>query len=781
MKKTYSVALSFLLLTGLICFSFYTHKPATYSHGDVPLTKFSSERALEKLKYISEQPHSVGTTGHQEVQDYIVSVLEGMGLETQLEEGFAYKPGWGALSKAVNIISKIRGTEGDKSLLLMSHYDSAPHTASYGASDAGSGVVTVLEAVRAYLATGKKPKNDIIILFTDAEELGLNGATVFTNNHPWAKNVGLALNFEARGSGGPSNMIVETNGGNAQLIKAFAKANPEYPFANSLYYSIYKILPNDTDSTVLRKDGDIDSFFFAFIGDHFDYHTAMDTYDRLDRTSLEHQASYLMPLLNYFADADLNLKSDQDYVYLNMPLLKMVYYPFSWIWPMVILAIILFIGLIIFGIIRKKLSLRQIGRGFLPFLISLIASSLITYFGWKLILSLYPRYQDILHGFTYNGYEYITAFASLSLAITFFIYHKFYKPVQAASLSIAPLFFWLIISILVALYLPGAAFFVIPVFFGVISVFLIIILKKPNLLLLTLLCAPAIFILTHDIRDFPVGLGLKMLTASAVFTVLLFGLLLPVFSYYRIRGKLALLFFIISIGFFVSAHLKSDFTLERPFPTSIDYVYDVDTKESYFATYNKYPDTWIKSIMGDNATATDYDDEAAGKYNSFFTYTAKTPHRAVAPSSIYILKDTVNNALREINFTVYPQREVNDMLLSVSPKTKFTSLEFNGQIVKKEMTDKYVLNDRKSSRLLSYRVSDREPLEVKLTVPDTTSLNFTLYDYSYDLLENPDFNIPSRPENDMPMPFIYTDAIMTRQQINFKKPAKYSKNQVSNE
>jgi len=97
----------------------------------------------------------------------------------------------------------------------MSHYDSAPHSASYGASDAGSGVVTVLESVRAYLASGAKPKNDIIICFTDSEELGLDGASLFVNEHPWAKEVALALNFEARGSGGPSNMIVETNGGNA--------------------------------------------------------------------------------------------------------------------------------------------------------------------------------------------------------------------------------------------------------------------------------------------------------------------------------------------------------------------------------------------------------------------------------------------------------------------------------------------------------------------------------------------------------------------------------------
>lgn len=72
-----------------------------------------------------------------------------------------------------------------------------------------------------------------------------------------AKNVGLVLNFEARGSGGPSYMLVETNQGNAKLIKAFNEASPPFPVANSMMYSIYKMLPNDTDLTVFREEGHI--------------------------------------------------------------------------------------------------------------------------------------------------------------------------------------------------------------------------------------------------------------------------------------------------------------------------------------------------------------------------------------------------------------------------------------------------------------------------------------------------------------------------------------------
>ena len=263
MKNLQSLA-SLFLIAGLVYYSFYSLMPQEGSPSSVSETKFSTERALIPLKEITKAPHYIGTTEHTRVREYLIGQLEELGLETEVQEGFVINPKWKSLDKPKNIIAQIKGSENGKSLLLLSHYDSAL-TPSYGASDAGSGVVTILETLRAYKASGKKPKNDIIVLFTDAEEVGLDGARLFVKNHPWAKNVGIALNFEARGSGGPSNMIVETNGGNKNLIKAFMEADVTFPVASSLMYSIYKMLPNDTDSTVLREGADIDGFFFAFI------------------------------------------------------------------------------------------------------------------------------------------------------------------------------------------------------------------------------------------------------------------------------------------------------------------------------------------------------------------------------------------------------------------------------------------------------------------------------------------------------------------------------------
>ena len=46
------------------------------------------------------------------------------------------------------------------------------------------------QAVRAFLEKNKQPKNDIIILLSDAEEIGLLGAQAFVDFHPWTENVG---------------------------------------------------------------------------------------------------------------------------------------------------------------------------------------------------------------------------------------------------------------------------------------------------------------------------------------------------------------------------------------------------------------------------------------------------------------------------------------------------------------------------------------------------------------------------------------------------------------
>ena len=212
-------------------------------------------------------------------------------------------------------------------------------------------------------------------------------------------------------------MLMETNSGNAGLVKEFAAANTQYPVSNSLMYSIYKMLPNDTDLTVFRQQKNIQGFNFAFIDDHFNYHTAQDDINHLNTNTLAHQGTYLMPLLNYFSNADLNAtKNNSDNVYFTIPY-TFISYPFDWVLPMVIIAFVLLLMLIFLGVAKRIFIFKEIFKGFIPLLGALIFTGLITFFGWKILLKVYPQYNDLLNGFTYNGHAYIATFVLLALSI----------------------------------------------------------------------------------------------------------------------------------------------------------------------------------------------------------------------------------------------------------------------------------------------------------------------------------------------------------------------------
>ncbi len=761
--KSFSVFLSLLLLAALVFYSFYGLMPHYDEDEVLSATEFSMEKALMPLAEISKEPHYVGSKAHKEVRKFLIAELRKLGLEPHVQEGFALNPKSKTLDKPINIVARLKGTEIGKALLLLSHYDSAA-VPSFGASDDGTGLVTILESLRAYLASGKRPKNDIIILFSDAEEIGLDGAKLFVNEHPWAKDVGLVLNFEARGTSGPSNMIVETNGGNSNLIKEFIKANPEYPVASSLMYSVYKMLPNDTDSTVFREDGNIDSFFFAFIDSHFNYHTANDTLYYMDWNSLAHQGSYLLPLLHYFADADLsNLKSETDDVYFNFPGIKMVSYPFSWILPMFLIAVFLFLVLIFYGFHKRKLEGKAIALGFVPFLGSLLISGVVGYFGWKLLLLIYPQYTEIQQGFTYNGHWYIAFFVFVSLAISFAFYRRFIKGFNQPSLYVAPLFFWLLLNLAVFVILKGAAFFIVPVFFGLLSFLIILRQKRPNLLIMTFLAVPAIFIFAPLIQFFPVGLGLKMLVISCVFTVLLFGLLLPIFGYYKLKGWLAVLCLVLALFFFVTAHLKSGFSDERRRPNSVIYYEDANIQKAYWLTYDKEMDEWTEKYLGENPdNASKYlENVSYSKYGIGYTYAAEAPLKNIPPFRVKLQADSIFNNLRNVQLTIVPNRKVNKIELYSRDTISFVQLEFNGK--KMNLNDSLqTYRGTKNIALINYFVSDRDSLQVKFSVDIDAPLSFEVLEYSFDLMDNPQFQMEKRPDYTMPKPFVITDAVAVK-------------------
>lgn len=782
MKKDYSSILAALFILVILGLIYATMMPQWTSDDDGPLSEFSAKRALAQVEAISKKPHFVGSENHESVANYLVKELQKMGLETSIQEGYTLSD-WGNLAKSKNILARIKGTNNSKALLLLSHYDSAPHSSSLGASDAGSGVATILESVRAFVYNKKQHKNDIIIMFSDAEELGLNGAALFVTQHNWAKEVGLLLNFEARGTSGPSYMLMETNKGNAGLVKEFAAAKVTYPVSNSLMYSIYKILPNDTDLTVFRKYGNIQGYNFAFIDDHFNYHSAQDDLNHLNKNTLAHQGAYLMPLLNYFSNANLNAtQTTNDDVYFTIPF-NFVSYSFGWVLPMVIIALILFLIILFVGIAKRILTVQEIIKGFIPFLGSIIVSGLITFLGWKGLLMIYPQYNDLLNGFTYNGHAYIAAFVLLSLAICFAFYQRFSAKKVTKNHYVAPLFIWIIINGFLAFSLKGAGFLIIPVYFGLYLFASFIITQKSHKRLNLVLSIPALIIIAPFIQMFPIGLGLKVLFGSAFLTVLAFGLLLPVFGAFAKKRKWAIVFFVLAMGFFAKAHYESGYEFGKAKSNSLLYIYNADSHKASWATYDTNLDSWTKGYLGGNPKDAKSLNENPlySKYNSGFTYAATAPIVKITGPIIEFLQDSAVGNQRYLKIRISPNRKVNRYDIFADKKMVFYNFKANGVSALGQKGSKF---ERKGKKLLSYYVVDNLPLEMQFSINSTSIFDMELMESSFDLMHNPLFSMAKREDWMMPTPFVLNDAVVIKQKIKptpklaEEKPLNYRKRYV---
>lgn len=771
MKKNYTSFYSMLAILAVLFGLFYFMMPQNHDLTEAPFSEFSTKRALEKVTTMTQKPHYVGSQNHDEIAQYLVKELQNLGLKAELQEGFTMTEK-GTLVYSKNILARIKGSSNTKALLLLSHYDSAPHSFSHGASDDASGVATILESIRAFLYSKTKHKNDIIILFSDAEELGLNGAALFVTKHKWASEVGLALNFEARGSSGPSYMLMETNEGNAKMVSAFSDANVSFPVSNSLMYSIYKMLPNDTDLTVFRESGKIQGFNFAFIDNHFNYHTSQDKVENLNPNTLAHQGTYLMPLLNYFSNTDLkNLNSKDDKVYFTIPF-SFVSYPFLWILPLLIITFGLVFIFVFVGLGKQLLRLDEIIKGCIPFFGSLIVSAFLTFIGWKLTLSFYPQYNDILHGFTYNGHNYIYAFVSLTLATCFLFYGKEPKRNSEMNQLIAPLFIWLLINIGIFFKLQGAGFLILPVIASSLMLGYFVLTQKSNSIVNLVFALPTLLILVPFIQMFPVGLGLKILVGSSILTVLTFTLLLPIFGSFIKKILWAILFFLVSIGFFIKAHQSSGYDSKKAKPNSLVYVLNADTDKANWATYDTNLDPWTKGYLGENPKKGNAlnTNKLYSKYGSLFTFMSDAPLKNIAQPTIEFVKDSIIGNQRYLKITITPNRKVNRY--DVFSNSKITNLTANG--VKSIAVKSNIIN-KESNKVLSYYVVDNIALELDFSINVNENLDINLVESSFDLLTNPIFNMAKRRDWMIPTPFVLTDAVIIKQKI---KPSEKPEIQV---
>jgi hypothetical protein len=321
-----------------------------------------------------------------------------------------------------------------------------------------------------------------------------------------------------------------------------------------------------------------------------------------------------------------------------------------------------------------------------------------------------------------------------------------------------------VINAIVVFVLPGAGFLIIPVYFGLFIFGIFIATQKSNKTLNLFLSIPALIIIAPFIQMFPIGLGLKVLFGSAILTVLTFGLLLPVFGAFAKKGIWSILLLLLSIGFFTKAHFDSGYEPGKAKSNSLIYLYNADTDQANWATYDTNLDSWTKSYLGENPEkATNLNEiPLFSKYNSGFTYAANAPKKEILKPTIAFLEDRIVGNKRYVKIKISPNRNVNRYDIFASEKMIIHNFKANGATT---LGQKNSLYQRKGKKLLSYYVVGNAPLEMQFSFNAATPLDMELLESSFDLLSNPIFEITKRENWMMPTPFVLNDAVVIRQRI----------------
>ena len=335
---------------------------------------FSAERVVKDIRIISQKHHSIAHTDElADVRAYLTGRLEDMGADIQFYE---YKSieARGYQFDATNIVADFAPTKqlADTTWLMMvAHYDSRPAQKfqqdtvwSYGAADDGYGLGVILETVSQAIKSRDSWNQGIRVVFTDAEEVGMEGMKhLWSNDKDVFDNVGLVINVEGRGPWGPC-LLFETSPGNEKLLDLYAKSS-RYHYTYSLTTVVYQFMPNYTDFTIIKDE--MPGLNFSTVADINRYHTHLDNFGNINAKTIQHYGEQILPVtMKYLCSEEYSdsnyFESGKDKVFFSIPLLGLFNFTKTQYLILNIIIFILFLLVMGFDLLRGNVKFGRIAK-----------------------------------------------------------------------------------------------------------------------------------------------------------------------------------------------------------------------------------------------------------------------------------------------------------------------------------------------------------------------------------------------------------------------------------
>ena len=206
-----------------------------------------------------------------------------------------------------NTIATIRGSEKpDEYVLLSAHFDS--WDAGSGATDNGTGTITMLEAMRILRQVYPKPKRTIVVGHWSGEEQGLVGSRAFAADHPEIVK-GLQAQFN-QDNGTGRIVFVSTSGlvGASTNVAGWLSKLPTeitQKFTTVAFPGSPSSGGSDNASFICYGAPAFNLGSLNFDYGTYTWHTNRDTFDKIVFDDLKSNAT-LVAMLTYLASEDPN-------------------------------------------------------------------------------------------------------------------------------------------------------------------------------------------------------------------------------------------------------------------------------------------------------------------------------------------------------------------------------------------------------------------------------------------------------------------------------------------
>jgi hypothetical protein len=636
------------------------------------------------VEAIAREPRPAGSRAHRRAREYILSALRELGVEAEVQTGAANSTRYGLPFDSAtvhNVVARVRGTAPTRPIVLACHYDTVP--TSPGAADDGAGVATLLETARAVVA-GPRLRQDLVFLFTDAEEIGAVGAERYlAANGPDAADA-VVLNFDARGTAGPV-ALVETGTQNGALIRALSRLD-DAPAASSLLPTLARIHGLGTDFRPFREAG-AQGLNFALAESVVYYHTPKDDPSALDIPSLQQQGDLALGLARGLGGLE-GVDREPDLLFFPVPGWGLVSYPAS-VAALISLAATLAVAWLALGAFRRgALRPREAVAAIAATVAACIAAALVTYGVWLGVRALDPTAPFLSTADTYHVGPYRLGLALVALATTLGAFCAARRFAGAAALVLASGLLWTALLWVCVVFVPGAAYaFGLPL--AGVSVAAVALTSRR-----LAGRAPGVRIAVSTIAAIPVvmlwapvpyflfgGLQLRAAGAAALAVALPTLLIAPLLEAgaASIRWRAPTLVGAVAAGLLVYGLALASFDSRHPRPVSLAYALDAESGRGY----------WISDrARRDEVTEAFFEREvSAAALPSFFAegdVVARAGETEVAelpPPELRLVSDVRSGPRRTLVFRVLSRRAAPWLTAFLEGDTKVLETAVDGNPV----------------------------------------------------------------------------------------------------